>query len=150
MTAKKNPEDLQTRGAKCKYKPEMCKTVIDLGKEGKSKAQIASILEIAKSTLYEWEKEFPEFSDAISLAMTHSQAWWEDHGQNYLVNDPESSSLNTSLWNKQVSARFPDDYTDKTKIESLMRVSHESDDPLTEIYDELHSTPADTQGSSEA
>jgi hypothetical protein len=42
-----------------------------------------------------------------------SQAWFENKGQSGL----ETPGFNASLWAKQVSCRFRDDYTDKQQTE---------------------------------
>jgi DNA-binding XRE family transcriptional regulator len=51
--------------------------VIEWGKAGYSKVKMCSELGITVSTLYEWEKTYPEFSYALVVAMSHSEAWWE-------------------------------------------------------------------------
>ena len=95
------------------YRPEMCGQVVELGRQGKSHAQIAAALDVARKTLYEWQERYPEFSDAITHAKDLAQAWFEDMGQSGLV----MPGFNASLWAKQVSCRFREDYTDASKIE---------------------------------
>jgi hypothetical protein len=91
----------------------MCGQVVELGRQGKSHAQIAAALDVARKTLYEWQERYPEFSDAITHAKDLAQAWFEDMGQSGLV----MPGFNASLWAKQVSCRFREDYTDASKIE---------------------------------
>lgn len=95
------------------YDPAHCERVIELGREGKSHAQIAAALDVARMTLYEWASRHPEFSDAITRAKDLAQAWFEDRGQAGL----SSREFNASLWAKQVSCRFREDYTDTSKQE---------------------------------
>lgn len=95
------------------YDPAMCETVIELGKQGKSKTYMAGALGINKDTLYAWEKQHPEFSDALTRAMIFSQQWWEDAGQSGLYLD----KFNAAVYNKQMSVRFPDDHREVTKSE---------------------------------
>lgn len=95
------------------YRPEFCEQVVELGREGKSHAQIAAALDVARQTLHNWADAHPEFLDAITRARDLAQAWFEDKGQTGL----ETSGFNASLWAKQVSARFPDDYTERQKRE---------------------------------
>lgn len=101
-------------GAPTKYRPEFCDKVIELGKAGKSIVQIASALDVHKDTLYEWEKVHPKFSDSLSRARQESQVWWEDQGQIGL----STPGYNSSLWSKQVSCRFPNDYRETTRQEN--------------------------------
>lgn len=94
------------------YNPEYCQRVIELGRAGKSVTQMASALDVHKDTVYEWAKKHEEFSDALSRARQESQTWWEDQGQMGLTAD----RFQPSLWAKQVSCRFPDDYRDKQDL----------------------------------
>lgn len=95
------------------YRPEHCQQVIDLGRLGKSHAQIAATLDVARQTLHNWAATHPEFLDAITRARDLAQSWWEDKGQGGL----DQPGFNASLWAKSVSARFPDDYTERQKRE---------------------------------
>lgn len=95
------------------YLPEYCEQVIELGRQGKSKAQIAAALDVARMTLDNWAAVHPEFLDAITRARDLSMAWWEDKGQGGL----DTSGFNASLWSRSMAARFPDDYTERQKRE---------------------------------
>lgn len=68
---------------------------------------------MARKTLYNWADEHPEFLHAITRARDLSQAWFENKGQDGLT----TPGFNASLWAKQVSCRFRDDYTDKQQTE---------------------------------
>lgn len=95
------------------YRDTHCEQVIELGRQGKSHAQIAAALDVSRQTLHNWAAAHPEFLDAITHARDLAQAWFEDKGQAGL----ETPGFNASLWAKQVSARFPDDYTERQKRE---------------------------------
>lgn len=95
------------------YLPEYCERVIELGRQGKSHAQIAAALDVARQTLHNWCDAHPEFLDAMTRARDLAQAWWEDKGQGGL----ETPGFNASLWSKQVSCRFRADYTDTQRTE---------------------------------
>lgn len=95
------------------YRPEYCEQVVELGRQGKSHAQIAAALDVARQTLHNWAAVHPEFLDAITRARDLAQAWFEDKGQEGLT----TSGFNASLWAKQVSCRFRDDYTDTQRTE---------------------------------
>lgn len=88
------------------YEEKYCAEVIELGRQGKSITQISALLNVSKQTIYNWEKQFPDFLDATTRARELAQAWWEDQGQENLT----SPVFQSSLWSKQVSCRFPDDY----------------------------------------
>ena len=96
-------------GRPTKYRPEMCEQVIEFGREGKSRAWIAAALHVAKSSLQLWEAEYPDFSAAMARAKTLEQVWWEDKGQENLG----AVSFQSSMWNRSMAARFPDDWREK-------------------------------------
>lgn len=97
------------------YRPEMCEAVVEWGKQGKSKTWIAAELDITKETLYQWIKTYPDFSDAITRATVQCQRWWEDAGQNGLT----SNVFNSTVWTKNMAARFRDEWTDRQEISGM-------------------------------
>lgn len=99
------------------YDPAFCDRVIQMGREGYSRAQMAYELDVAKDSLYEWAKVHPEFSDAITRATTHAQAWWERKGHDYLIESPMGDRINPGLYSRSMAARFPDDWREKTATE---------------------------------
>ena len=100
-------------GRPTKYKEEFCEQVIELGKQGYSKAMIAATLDISRETLDEWIDSKQDFSDAMKIAITQSQFWWEKTAQENLKNN----QFNSPLWSKSMPARFPKDYSDRSKVE---------------------------------
>jgi hypothetical protein len=103
---------MKQMGRPTDYDPGYCERAIELGRAGKSKAQIAADLDVARQTLDNWGAAHPEFLDALTRARDLAQAWWEDRGQHGL----ERPGFNASLWSKQVSCRFREDYTEKSEV----------------------------------
>lgn len=91
-------------GRPSEYDPAFCDQVIDLGKQGKSRAQIASALDVSRQTLINWGIAHPEFVDALTRAKDEELAWWEQQAQDGLN---KGSSFNATIWAKSVSGRFP-------------------------------------------
>lgn len=94
------------------YNPAFCERVVELGREGKSRAQIASALDVAKATIQNWEAEHPEFLAAMTRARDEAQAWWEGMGQYGLT----AGQFNSALWAKNVSCRFREDYSEPKNV----------------------------------
>jgi len=100
---------------------------------------MAAEIGVSKDTLYRWVKEFPEFSDAVSLAVTFSQQWWEDCGQDNLNAD----KFQATVYNRQIRNRFREDHGDVAEV--VTRQSGViSSEPLTaEQWEEMYSADND-------
>lgn len=55
-------------GRPTKYKPAYCQEIVELMGQGFSLTAAAAELGISRETAYAWEREIPEFSDAVKLA----------------------------------------------------------------------------------
>lgn len=95
------------------YRPKFCETVVELGRQGKSKAQIAAALDVSRLTLDNWAAEHPEFLNAMTHARDLALSWWEDQAQQGLT----AERFQASLWSRSMAARFPDDYREKAAVE---------------------------------
>lgn len=100
-------------GRPTKYTDDMPDRVVELGKQGKSPAQIACALGVSRSVLYKWADEREEFMTALTRAKDFEQAHWEDLGHNALFAD----KFQAAVWKKSMEARFREDYTDRQKHE---------------------------------
>ncbi len=99
-------------GRPSKYQPEFCDEVVELGREGKSPAQMASHFDVSRQTIDNWAADNPEFLEALTRAKAHSQAWWEDQGAKGMVGD----KFNAAVWKVSMQARFREDYTERKEI----------------------------------
>lgn len=97
------------------YDPAYCEQVIEWGKEGKSKAWMASRLGVTRMTLTNWADEHPEFLDAMAQSAEHAQSWWEDAGQDHMLMAPGQGTFNASVWSRSMAARFPADWREKSE-----------------------------------
>lgn len=97
-------------GRPTSYKPEYCANVIEWGKLGKSKAWMCASLGIARVTMDRWIAEIEQFSYAMDEALTHSQLWWEDAGQDGMT----KQQFSAAIWSRSMAARFPNDWREKT------------------------------------
>jgi hypothetical protein len=95
------------------YAPRLCQVVINQGRQGKSRAQIAVYLGVTRNTLLRWEAAHPEFKEAMEIALDHSLAWWETKAQKSL----NAKHFQTGLLNKMIASRYPQDYGDKSQLE---------------------------------
>ena len=103
----------RTVGRPTDYRPEYCETVIELGRKGKSRHQIAAHLDIAVNTLALWEGKHILFMQSMLRANQLAQAWFEDKAQNGM----ETREFNANLWKLQTYNRFRDSYSDRQAVD---------------------------------
>ena len=70
-----------TPGRPSKYDPVYCEQVIEHLEQGSGLTSFAARIGVARSTINEWMKAHPEFSDACARARAKCAAWWEDRGR---------------------------------------------------------------------
>ncbi len=87
-----------------KYNPEYCTQVVKLMKKGHSKQFVAGKLGISRDTLYEWCRQYPEFSDTIKVGEMMSYAYWEEIGMKAMMG--KIKGFRPSLWIFTMKARF--------------------------------------------
>jgi hypothetical protein len=89
-------------GRPSKYKLEMCEQLMELMRKGLSRTAVAAQFGVTRETLNEWAKVHPEFSDALQLGETQSQAWWEQQAIDNLCNP----HFQTGSWYANMKNRF--------------------------------------------
>ena len=127
-------------GRPTEYTEAHSRIAIEEGRKGKTKTQIAVKIGISRSTLYDWMDKKREFSDAIDIAMTLSQAYWENIQQaKVLGQEEEKKEGRTHFDINKVSERglefrlkngFREDWGDNSKVEHSgnMIVNLDADD----------------------
>lgn len=105
-------------GRPTKYDPSKNEAVIELMSQGASIVEVVGLLDISRSTLYEWIDEksdyfIPEFSDTIKKGLNASQIWWEKQARINL----ENKDFNFTGWYMNVKNRFRSDWFEKQEID---------------------------------
>lgn len=101
------------------YDPAYCDTVIELGKNGASKAEMAAEIGCARSTFALWEGAHPEFSEAVKDAVSWSQAWWEKQGR--IATFGGVGGFNSTAFIFNMKNRFPSDWKDKQEVDQNVK-----------------------------
>lgn len=111
------------------YLPEMCDLVEEMGREGRSKAEMAAALNVTRETLYAWARTRPDFSDALARAEEFSLAWWEEQGRKGL----SIPAFNAGLYAKAMGGRFPrEPYRERVEVSANVQVQERAAlDPRT-------------------
>jgi hypothetical protein len=93
------------------YDPAYCEKVVDLGRSGASKAEMAHALGCTRQTMDNWAAAHPEFLDAVKEAVEASQGWWESEGRKATFGATPNFNATSFIFN--MKNRFPADWRDK-------------------------------------
>jgi hypothetical protein len=103
--------------AKYTFKKEMCDKMIELGKLGASQKMIWSDLGITKDVAKSWSKKYPEFADALDMALVHSQAYWERE----MLANVGNKTFNSRIAEIALRGQFPTDYRERMDIKQEVK-----------------------------
>lgn len=104
-------------GAPTKYDPKYCDAVIEYGKQGLSKAQMAARLDVHRDTIHQWEQTHSDFSDAIKKAVGFAQDLWEQRFAKGAMGEDEGQQMNPTMMIFLMKNRFPADWREKQTTE---------------------------------
>lgn len=117
-----------------KYRPEFCQQLIDHMAQGMSYASFGAKVNCGRQTMYDWEKEYPEWKEAKETAQVAAQAWFETRlisiisGRKYTKDEADKMKFDPSLVNTSglifaLKTRFHQDYGERNKQEVLLEGS---------------------------
>jgi transposase len=118
-----------------KYDPKMCDTIIAMGLEGASQKMMWSQLGISKNTADNWTKKYPEFAEALGVALVHAQSYWETQ----LLANVENKNFNSRLVEIALRGQFQQDYRETrdtkvdVKVEAKIDFQKEINDLITAL-----------------
>ena len=114
MATKKEPAN------KFNFTEDHAKVMLDLGKEGASQKMMFAEIGINKDVAKRWVKDHPDFSDALEMAKTHSQAFWERE----ILANVGNKAFNSRLAEIALRGQFQEDYreTREQKVEGKVDV----------------------------
>lgn len=122
------------------YSEALCDIAIKEGIKGKTKTQIAVKIGISRATLYDWIDKKTDFSDAIDMATTLAQDYWENIQQAKVLGQEQKKEEGKAYFDiNKVSERglefrlknsYRKDWGDNSKVEHTgnMIVNLDSDD----------------------
>ncbi len=85
------------RGRPSDFKGEYSQMLIDHMKKGGSIESFGAKVHCAVSTLYEWFKEYPEFSEAKKIAISYLHEFWENLGKTMATGQLRRTSKETPM-----------------------------------------------------
>jgi len=109
-----------TTNKKYKFNEEDAKKILLLGQQGASQKAMYAAIGISKTTALKLKKEDPIFAEAMDLATTYGQAYWE----NMMLANIENKAFNSRVAEIALRGQYPDDYKDsrENKIEAKVDV----------------------------
>lgn len=111
-------------GRPSKYKPEYCEKIIDHMRHGKSQVSFAASIGVDRDTIYEWDKNYPEFSGALKEAKSLSQDYWEDLIARGTAGEIKGFNVVGAIF--IMKNRFSEDWREKQLVEHSGALSLES------------------------
>lgn len=98
-------------GRPTEYKPDFSASIVELGRKGKSIVSRCANLGISKTTYHEWinpESTYfkPDFKEAHDEAELLCQDWWENAGQDHMVEHKDGTKLNANVYRLNMMNRF--------------------------------------------
>ena len=114
-----------------KFDPAMCEQMIAMGKEGASQKMMWSQLGISKNTAESWKKKYPDFAEALEIALVHAQSYWETQ----LLANVENKNFNSRLVEIALRGQFQQDYreTKDTKIDLKAEIKVDYQKEINEL-----------------
>lgn len=113
------------------YDEKYCEMLIEHMEQGLSFESFAGLIGCASSTLYNWEKDNPEFLEAKKIGFDRNRLFYERAGIN-MMKDGQGSA---TVWLFNMKNRFPKQWRDKQEVEST-NVNYNHNKDVTEWTDE--------------
>jgi hypothetical protein len=93
---------------KFKLTEDHIKIILSLGQQGASQKAMYAAIGISKTTALKLKKEDAVFAEAMDLATTYGQAFWE----NMMLANIENKAFNSRVAEIALRGQYPDDYKD--------------------------------------
>lgn len=130
-------------GKPTKYRVDMCHELPRLFAKGESVAEVCAMMDIGRTTFYDWVERYPKFRRAYDVGAFLSEAWWCALGRAAAAGTVE---INGTAWVFNMKNRFrwrdkPDPEQigdDEMTPEDWARAAH---DALAEMEEMDHGGP---------
>lgn len=111
----KNYQSTRGVGRPSKYDPKYCQQVIDHMSQGFSFESFAGKIGVAKDTLYQWDKNHQDFSDAKKEGFEKNRLFWEEQAMRGMW---AGKKFNPTVWIFNMKNRFPKEWRDRQEVEA--------------------------------
>lgn len=102
------------------YRPEYCQQAVDHMATGASIASFAGEIGVARRTITNWEREYPDFAEAVEIGKAKLAAWWEGQARNIATGGGGPGAA--SMCQFAMKNLAPEDWKDRSTHEHVGRV----------------------------
>lgn len=85
------------------FPPDWQEQIIELGKQGGSKAEVMALLNLSRNAFYALLKRDEDFAHADEMRDVYAEAWWTRKGREMAVGEVDG---NTGAWVFNMKNRF--------------------------------------------
>ena len=85
------------------YDPQFAEQVVDHGRLGLSRAEVACELGVSLATFAAWSADEPEFAEALERADTEARAWWDARPRRALSSN---ETFKAGAWRQAMIQRY--------------------------------------------
>ncbi|MBN49970.1 MAG: hypothetical protein CMN85_10545 [Spongiibacteraceae bacterium] len=114
-------------GRPTKYDKRYCEMAIAYMQDGYSVTALAGHIGVARSTVFKWAEQNPEFSDALKTAQALAAMWWEDRLR--AIAKGEDGNATAAIFG--VKNRSSEEWKDKTEQDHTSSDGSMSPKPTT-------------------
>lgn len=122
-------------GKKYVFKKEMCNKLIELGRTGASQKMMFAEIGISSSAAQRFKKDHPEFADALDMAITESQAFWE----RMILENVNNKAFNSRIAEIALRGQFGDTYREEkgNKVDLTAKVEVDFGSAVNDLIEQL-------------
>jgi hypothetical protein len=96
-------QDVRPVAAIKPYDPQFARGVVELGRAGLSRAEMAARIGVSVAAVEGWMAEHAEFAEAMALAETEARAWWDALPRDAMA---RGVSFRADVWSKVMAQRY--------------------------------------------
>lgn len=102
------------------YKSEYCQMLIEHMSQGFSFSTFGAVVNVGRTTLYDWVDEYPEFKEAKEIAFQKAQRFFEQRLMAKVagmkIKNVDQKLIDTSCLIFALKTRFHKDYSEKQQV----------------------------------
>lgn len=117
------------------FKKEMCDKLIELGRSGASQKMMFAEIGISSAVAQRFKKDHPEFADALDMAITEAQAYWE----RMILENVNNKAFNSRIAEIALRGQFGETYREErnNKVDLTAKVEVDFGSAVNDLIEQL-------------